>query len=47
MHELDRRGFIKLSALGGTGLLLGVQLGTAAENDADAVFLVPLIQVDD
>ncbi len=46
MYELDRRGFIKLSTLGGAGLLLGLRLCAAAEKGADTVSLLPLIRVD-
>jgi isoquinoline 1-oxidoreductase beta subunit len=45
MTDLNRREFVKLSALGSAGLLLGLRVSAATEDGSDAVSLVPLIHI--
>ncbi len=45
MDDLDRREFVKLTALGGFGLLLGIPIDVQAQADRNSTSLQPLIRI--
>jgi len=46
LDELSRREFVKLTALGGFGLLLGIPIDVQAQTDRNNTSLQPLIRID-
>jgi isoquinoline 1-oxidoreductase beta subunit len=45
LDDLDRREFLKLTALGGFGLLLGIPIDVQAQADRNSTSLQPLIRI--